>query len=102
MGHLNELLIQVAPHAPRRRVRLVKFGMGRLEVLQLPHHAVELLVGNLRDVQHIIIIVVAVQFIAKPLYLFLYFHLHSMINPDGETSRLCSRERLPRHSHKQR
>ena len=62
MLHLTELLIEVTAHALGRGVLVCHLRMLRLQVLQFVHHEVELLVADRRLVQHIVPVVMLVQF----------------------------------------
>ena len=62
MYHLSEILAQITPYTHRRRVRILIFRMKGLQILQLIHQMIELLVADLGSIQHVIVIVMAVQF----------------------------------------
>ena len=61
MGHLGELLVEVAAHALCGRVGVGHLGMPGLQVLQLMHQEVELLVADDGLVEHIVTVVMLVQ-----------------------------------------
>ena len=61
MLHLPELLIQVAAHALGRGVLVCHLRMFRLQILQLVHHEVELLIAYRRLVQHVVLVIMLVQ-----------------------------------------
>ena len=64
MDDRREGLDEHSAHTPRRRVRVVVFGMLRLEVLELPHPRVEFEVADLR-VAFVVEAVVALEVFAK-------------------------------------
>ena len=66
--HSGKLVVQVASHTLRRTVGIEEFGMLRFQILQLTHLGIEFLVRDGGRVQHIIIIVVAVQLGTKGKY----------------------------------
>ena len=68
MHHLLKALVQVAAHALCGRVRVEILRICFLQVLQLTHQFVILLVRDHRVVEHIILRVVAVKLLAKPIY----------------------------------
>ena len=63
--HRLEIVGAIAAHALRRRVGVAHLGMPLFEFLQFVHHVVELAIGNLGRVEHIIIIIVSVQLFAQ-------------------------------------
>ena len=65
MFHLAEFFIQVAAHPLGRGVGVCHLGMLRLQVLQLMHQEVEFLIADGRLVQHVVTVVVLVQFLAQ-------------------------------------
>ena len=60
-----ELVGQVAADALCRAVRVEHLGVTGLEVLQLVHEEVELLVGDNGSILHIVAVVMLVQFVAE-------------------------------------
>ena len=72
VGHLLELTAQVASHALRGRVRVGHFGVQGFQILQFVHQQVELLVADDGLVQHVVAIVVLVQFAAQLRYALLF------------------------------
>ena len=63
--HLLEIVGEVATYSLRRRIGVAHLGMPLFKFLQFVHHVVELAVGNLGSVEHIIIIIVSVQLFAQ-------------------------------------
>ena len=61
MGHLPKLCGDVAAHTLGGRVGVVELWMARLQLLQLLHEEVELLVVNDGLVQYVVAVVVLVQ-----------------------------------------
>ena len=76
VGHLREVLVQVAAHTHRGRVFVRIFGMRLLQVLQFAHQVVELLVRDFGSVQYVVVVVVAVQLGTQPVYSFFGCHSH--------------------------
>ena len=74
VSHGNELLREVAANALSGRIGVVELGVALLQVLQLAQQGVELLVGDGRSIQHVIVVVVAVQLGAQLHYAFLLSH----------------------------
>ena len=68
MRHLLEAWRQVASHALRRRQRVEKLLMLRLQILQAAHHVVIFFVADSRLVKHIVVVVVLVEFLPQPVY----------------------------------
>ena len=64
MRHLTEFLVQVAPHSLGWRVRVVQLRMLRLQVLQLPHQTVKLLIVDNGLVQHIVTVIMFMQLLS--------------------------------------
>ena len=62
VGHLREVLVKVAAYAHGRRVGVCIFGMLIFKLLQLSHQVVKLLVGNFGRIQHIVVMVMSMQF----------------------------------------
>ena len=76
MRYLTELRLQVAAHALRRRVGVGHLRMAGFQVLQLMHQLVEVVVADARLVQHIVPVVVLMQFTPQlPYPLFLVHEL---------------------------
>ena len=65
MGDLCELLVQVTTHALGRGVGVCHLRMFRLQVLQLMHEEVEVLIADGGLVQHIITVIMFVKLLAK-------------------------------------
>ena len=65
VGHLLEFLVQVGAHTLRRRVGVGHLGMARLQFLQLLHLEIELLVADDWLVQHVVAVVMVVQFASQ-------------------------------------
>ena len=63
--HLLEPLTDVATHTLRGRERVGKFGVRLFKVLQFVHLEVELHIADGRLIEHIVVIVVAIQFVAQ-------------------------------------
>ena len=72
--HLYKSGIQVAADTLRGRVRIEKLGMRTLQLLQFAQFGIELKVADSRTVEHIIIVVVPIQFVAQLCYLLLWRH----------------------------
>ena len=76
MSHLRELRVQVAAHALGRRVGICHLRMSGLQVLQLVHQEVEVLIADGRLVQHVITVVMFVKLLSElldALYLVHFF-----------------------------
>ena len=74
MLHLPEASLEVAAHTLGRRVGIVELRMACLQVLQLVHQEVEILVANCGLVEHVVAVVVLVQLAAKLFYSLLFVH----------------------------
>ena len=73
--HRLKVVAEVRPHSLSGAVGVGQLGMQRLQVLQAVHLHIEVLVGDDRCIEHIIVIVVPVQFIPQTEYLFLLVHI---------------------------
>ena len=82
MYDLHKILVQVTPHTHGRRVLVCTFRMLGFQVLQLTHQIVEGLVVNLRCIQHIIIMVMAVKFFTQLVYSFYFIHIYKRYSKD--------------------
>ena len=65
MGHLPELLVQVAAHALCGTVGVGHLRVARFQFLQLVHQEIKLLIRNGRLILNVIAMVMLVQFAAK-------------------------------------
>ena len=65
MLHLHKSLADVATHTLRGRERVGKFGVRLFKVLQFVHLEVKLHIADGRLIEHIVVIVVAIQFVAQ-------------------------------------
>ena len=74
MGHLCELRIQVTAHALGRRVGIRHLRMSGLQVLQLVHEEVEVLIADGGLVQHIITVIMFVKLLAELLDALYFVH----------------------------
>ena len=77
--HLLEALAQVAAHALGGRQRVEALGVRLLQVLELSHHVVIVLVAYHRLVEHIVVVVVAVELVAQ-----LHDALHILVGLVGK------------------
>ena len=64
MFYLTKSLIQITTNAHGRRVRIGQFRMTHLQILQLTHHDVKFLITNDRLIQHIITIIMLMQYLS--------------------------------------
>ena len=74
VGHLGEVLVQVAANTLGRRIGVCHLGMAGFQILKLVHQEVELLVGYSRLVKHIILIVVLMQLLTQIYNSFFFVH----------------------------
>ena len=74
MCNLSEVLVQVATYTLCRRIGIVQFGMFCLKILQFVHKEVELLVGYVRLIEHIILVIVLMQHLAQIYDTFFFVH----------------------------
>ena len=65
MGHLCELRIQITAHALGRGVGIRHLGMLCLQILQLMHEEVEVLIADGGLVQYIIAVIMFVKLLAE-------------------------------------
>ena len=65
MGHLPELLVQVAAHALGGTVGVGHLRVARFQFLQFVHQEIKLLIRNGRLILNVIAMVMLVQFAAK-------------------------------------
>ncbi len=68
MQVLLETLRQVGAYAAGGRERVGILGVLGFEAFEFFHHHVEIAVGDFRRVQHIVVMVVAVEFVAQGAY----------------------------------
>ena len=73
--HLLKLAVQVASHTLRRRVWIRHLRMSSLKVLKFAHESIKVEIGNIRTVEHIILIIVFMQFFPKLQYSFFLVHI---------------------------
>ena len=64
MAHGLELVAEVAAHALRRRIGVEELRVQRLQILQFAHQRIELLVGDDRSVEDVVIVVVLVELLS--------------------------------------
>ena len=74
MGDLSELGLQVAAHALCGRVGVVELGVARLQVLQLVHQQVEVVVADGGLVLYVVVVIMFVQLAAELRYAFCLRH----------------------------
>ena len=75
MNMLLKCLVDVAAYTMGGGVGVVEFGMLMFELLKLLHHHVEVAIRYFGGVQHVVIIIVSVKFLAQVFDLLGCIHL---------------------------
>ena len=65
MLNRTEIIRHIASHAVRRRIGVVKLGMGPLQLLQLAHQCIKFIITDLRVIQHVIPVIMVVNYFAE-------------------------------------
>ena len=91
--YLPEVFAQIASDPHGRRILVGIFGVRLLQFLQFAHQVIKLFIRNLGVVQHIVLVVVPMQFGSKPVYLFFYSHGYSLYIPTESPVRFGRKNR---------
>ena len=86
VAHGAEFRRQIAAHALRGRIGIGAFGVGAFEVLKLAHHRVELEIGDLGRILHVVLEIVVFELAAQ---------LLDSLLEHGHTGSLAAADRSP-------